>query len=246
MQDVQESPAAGPTGTCPMEPVDTSGLGEREEAPEAPYLSARGLELETYSGFVYRNVDLDVFKGRVTAVRGRNGSGKSALLLTLAGRMKPTGGTLSVGGLELPRERAKAERHVGLGLFKGLNDLPENLSARSAAKAEFDLHGLSARDGAVEEHLCWWGLGDVARVRVRDLTAEKLARLGIALAFVGDPDAAVVDDVEDQLTLSQSRGLMELLARAARERHAAVAVAVVERDLARMADSCAYLAKEGE
>ena len=211
MQDVQESPAAGPTGTCPMEPVDASGLGEREEAPEAPYLSARGLELETYAGFVYRNVDLDVFKGRVTAVRGRNGSGKSALLLTLAGRMKPTGGMLFVGGLELPRERAKAERHVGLGLFKGLNDLPENLSARSAAKAEFDLYGLSARDGAVEEHLCWWGLGDVARVRVRDLTAEKLARLGIALAFVGDPDAAVV-----------------------------------ERDLARMADSCAYLAKEGE
>lgn len=132
MQDVQESPAAGPTGTCPMEPVDASGLGEREEAPEAPYLSARGLELETYAGFVYRNVDLDVFKGRVTAVRGRNGSGKSALLLTLAGRMKPTGGMLFVGGLELPRERAKAERHVGLGLFKGLNDLPENLSARSA------------------------------------------------------------------------------------------------------------------
>ena len=98
----------------------------------------------------------------------------------------------------------------------------------------------------MEEHLCWWGLGDVVRVRVRDLTAEKLARLGIALAFVGDLDAAVVDDVEDQLTLSQSRGLMELLARAARERHAAVAVAVVERDLARMADSCAYLAKEGE
>lgn len=150
MQDVQESPAAGPTGTCPMEPVDASGLGEREEAPEAPYLSARDLELETYAGFVYRNVDLDVFKGRVTAVRGRNGSGKSALLLTLAGRMKPTGGMLSVGGLELPRERAKAERHVGLGLFKDLNDLPENLSARSAAKAEFDLHGLSARDGAVE------------------------------------------------------------------------------------------------
>lgn len=130
-------------------------------------------------------------------------------------------------------------RYGGLAgeIYIGLN---------TAAKAEFDLYGLSARDGAVEEHLCWWGLGDVARVRVRDLTAEKLARLGIALAFVGDPDAAVVDDVEDQLTLSQSRGLMELLARAARERHAAVAVAVVERDLARMADSCAYLAKEGE
>lgn len=159
--------------------------------------------------------------------------------------MKPTAGTLRVGGFELPRERAKAERHVGLGLFKGLNDLQENLSAARAAQAEFELHGLDSRRESAD-YLRAWGLADVMEIRVKDLTSEKLAQLGIALAFVGEPDAVAVDDVEDQLTTSQSRGLMELLSRAAREHDAAVVVGVVERELACRADACVYVAKEGE
>ena len=79
--------------------------------------------MKTYAGYAYREVDVDVHKGELVAVRGRNGSGKTALLLTLAGRMKQTEGTLNVGEFELPRQRSKAERHVGLGLFSGLNDL---------------------------------------------------------------------------------------------------------------------------
>lgn len=218
---------------------------EHARAECTPYINARGLGLRTYAGYVYRDVDVDARKSEVTAVRGRNGSGKTALLLTLAGRMKPTAGTLRVGGFELPRERAKAERHVGLGLFKGLNDLQENLSAARAAQAEFELHGLDSRRESAD-YLRAWGLADVMEIRVKDLTSEKLAQLGIALAFVGEPDAVAVDDVEDQLTTSQSRGLMELLSRAAREHDAAVVVGVVERELACRADACVYVAKEGE
>ncbi len=91
-----------------------------------------------------------------------------------------------------------------------------------------------------------WGLDDAANVRVKDLTSQKLATLGIALAFAGEPDAVVVDDVEDQLTMAQSASLVKLLREAARLRGAAVVVGVVERDLAAMADACVYLAKEGE
>ena len=212
----------------------------------APYISAQGLELKTYAGFAYRDVNVDVHKGEVVAVRGRNGSGKTALLLTLAGRMKQTGGTLTVGGFQLPKERAKAERRVGLGLFKGLNDLQESLTAAYAAGAEFELYGRKPHRDAVIDYLRFWGLGDVVNVRVKDLTSEKLAQLGIALAFAGEPDAVAVDDVEDQLTMSQSEGLMELLMDAARTQGAAVVVGVVERDLASMADACVYLSKEGE
>lgn len=184
-------------------------------------------------------------KARLPRCGDETEAGKTALLLTLAGRMKPTAGTLRVGGFELPRERAKAERHVGLGLFKGLNDLQENLSAARAAQAEFELHGLDSRRESAD-YLRAWGLADVMEIRVKDLTSEKLAQLGIALAFVGEPDAVAVDDVEDQLTTSQSRGLMELLSRAAREHDAAVVVGVVERELACRADACVYVAKEGE
>ena len=76
--------------------------------------------------------------------------------------------------------------------------------------------------------------------------SEKMAQLGIALAFVGEPEAVVIDDIEDQLTMSQSEGLMTMLHRAAREQSAAIVVGVVERGLADMADAKVFLAKEGE
>lgn len=244
-------PVQGPTGTRPMSSVPerpACGTFVRDDVAFAgdPYISAHGLELKTYAGYAYRGVDVDVHKGELVAVRGRNGSGKTALLLTLAGRMKPTGGTLSVGGLELPRQRAKAERRVGLGLFHGLNDLQESLTAAYATSAEFELFGRRPRREAVTDYLRAWGLADVANVRVKDLTAEKRAHLGIALAFVGEPDAVVVDDVEDQLTMTQSEGLVNLLLDTARSRDVAIVMGVVERGLAAMADACVYLSKEGE
>ena len=234
--------APGATGPAPARTVAAASAASEAK----PYFRARGLGLKTYAGYAYRAVDVDARAGELFAVRGRNGSGKTALLLTLAGRMKPTEGSLSAGGLELPRQRAKVARRVGLGLFKGLNDLQENLTAARAAGAEFELSGRRPRRDAVLSYLREWGLDDVADVRVKDLTSQKLAALGIALAFSGEPDAVVVDDVEDQLTMAQSKALVSLLREAARARGAAVVVGVTERDLAAMADACVYLAKEGE
>lgn len=251
MEALEEEKAMAATSARAVSAVlspDASSIPSRSatDADDAAYLIARGLELKTYAGYVYRQVDLDVHRGELLAVRGRNGSGKTALLLTLAGRMKPTGGRLSVGGFDLPRQRSKAERHVGMGLFKGLNDLQDSLSVLYALRAELELYGRKPQREAAEAYLRAWGLADIASVRVKDITAEKMALLGIALAFVGDPDAVVVDDVEDQLTMSQSQDLMKMLVEAALTRKAAVVVGVAERDLANMADARIYLAKEGE
>ncbi len=225
-----------------------SGTFVRSESQflHAPYLSAQDLELRTLLGFAYRGVTVDAHKGEVVAVRGRNGSGKTALLLTLSGRMKATGGTLTVGGFSLPKQRAKVERHIGLGLFNGLNDLQDSLTASYAVSAELQLRGCKANRETVQAYLADWDLADIANVRVKDLTSQQLAQLGIALAFIGDPDAVVIDDVEDQLTMAQSEGLMNTLLALSRERGVAVVVGVVERSLAAMADATVYLAKEGE
>lgn len=257
MQETQQ-PTARLAPSAPIGARTASG-GQAQGRPESgtfvregvelvgePYISARGLGLKTFAGYAYHDVDVDVHKGELVAVRGRNGSGKTALLLTLAGRMKQSEGTLTVGGFELPRQRAKVARHVGLSLFKGVNDLQDSLTAASAAGAELELYGRKARHDAVLDYLRAWGLADVATIRVKDLTSEKLTQLGIALAFAGEPDAVVVDDVEDQLTMTQSEGLVNLLLDAARTRGAAIVMGVVERDLAAMADACVYLSKEGE
>lgn len=244
--EAREPEGAPASRKAPARPESGTFVREGSTFSGAPYISARGLGLKTYAGYAYRNVDVDVHEGELVAVRGRNGSGKTALLLTLAGRMKQTEGTLTAGGFELPRQRAKVERRVGLGLFIGLNDLQDNLTTANVLGAEFELYGRKPRREAVAGYLGQWQLADVADVRVKDLTSQKLVQLGIALAFVGEPDAVVVDDVESQLTMSQSEALVELLLDAARTRNVAIVVGVVERDLAAMADATVYLSKDGE
>lgn len=214
------------------------------EVQSTPFLIARDLGLKTFKGYVYHHVNLDVHRGRLLAVCGRNGSGKTALLLTLAGRMKHTEGTVSAAGRKLPCRECRLERQVGLGLFRGLNDLPENVSARDVVRAEFKLHGLSSAEKNVSDYLQEWDLGGVADLRIVDMTAERRARLGIALGFVGSPAAVVVDDVEDQLTARQSQGLMRLLHQRAHLRNVAVVVGVTEQALAREADACVNLTEE--
>lgn len=214
------------------------------QAQTAPFLVACDVGLKTFKGYAYRHVNLEAYRGRLLAVRGSNGSGKTALLLTLAGRMKHTEGTVSADGQELPCRECRLEQQVGLSLFRGLNDLPENVPARDVTRAEFGLHGLSSAAEDVSAYLETWGLSDVADLRIADMTAERRAQLGIALGFVGAPAAVMVDDVEDQLTTRQSQGLMRLLRQQARLRNAVVVVGVTERALAREADACVDLTEE--
>jgi len=204
-------------------------------------IEARDLELKSPLGCPYTGVNLDVRKGEVFAVCGRNGSGKTSLLLTMGGRMVFTKGSLTVLGYKMPRERGKVQKRVGLGLIKGQNDLPETQLVRLAVAAEFDLYRRKPTKEAVAAYLEQWDLLEYADMRIRELTERKLVQLGIALAWVGHPDIIIVDDIESQLVKAQSVEMMKRLLDLAHERHVTVLVAVLERDLAAMADNAYYL-----
>ncbi|MBQ3106348.1 MAG: ATP-binding cassette domain-containing protein, partial [Eggerthellaceae bacterium] len=201
-----------------------------------PFIEAHNLSLKYLGRYLYDNVSLCARQGEVLALLGGNGSGKTPLLLTLAGRMKATSGSLRIGDVRLPRHRRTAMRQVGLSLFRGANDLQDSLAVRYAVKMELELYGRPANRQAVEAYLAEWDLSSLANERVKNLTARQTAELGIALAFVGRPQAVMVDDVESRLTLLESKALMALLTQQARERHVAVCVGVVESMLAKGAD----------
>jgi ABC-type cobalamin/Fe3+-siderophores transport system ATPase subunit len=63
-----------------------------------PAITARAITMRGPWGPVYGPVDLELTRGGVTVLVGPAGSGRTALLMTLAGRMKPMGGSLDVLG----------------------------------------------------------------------------------------------------------------------------------------------------
>jgi len=94
---------------------------------------ATALVLESKRGPVYGPLDLRI-DGGLTVLHGPSGSGRTSLLLTLAGRMKPTGGELETLGRELPRSARRVQRESAIAGFEGIDGLEESVTVAAAVR----------------------------------------------------------------------------------------------------------------
>jgi ABC-type multidrug transport system ATPase subunit len=174
-------------------------------------IAARALGLRTRSGWVYRDVDLDVPDGSLTVVTGPARSGKTALLLTLAGRMRAGEGDLTVAGIDARRRPDAVRRVAGLGEFRGVNDLDETLSVGDQIMAELALHGRHWRGehaDAVLRPLC--PTLDTSTT-VRDLSAVDRILLGAALGCIGSPPLLFIDELDEATTPKETGAVLDAL-----------------------------------
>ncbi|GAA3444471.1 ABC transporter ATP-binding protein [Planomonospora venezuelensis] len=179
--------------------------------PQGAAVQACELSLRSGHGWVYRDVGLEAGPGGLTAVAGQAGSGRTSLLLTLAGRMRPTGGTLTVAGRTGPRA---IRRVAALGLVDGVNDLEKALTVREHVRERS--RGLfwnagSARHAAAAMERAGLGLSPEDRTLIRDLGREQRVRLGIALALLDGPGLLVLDNVDHGLPADRRDALWATL-----------------------------------
>ncbi|MGW4959130.1 ABC transporter ATP-binding protein [Nonomuraea sp. NPDC004186] len=157
---------------------------------------AEGLAIEG----VYPEVSLKVGAGTLTVVAGSAGSGRTSLLLTLAGRMEPTKGALNVAGHAGRRAIRKA---VALALIDGVTDLDRSLTVGE--------HLRERRRRPYQEILERVGLAGQERTLVRELDREQRVRLGLALALLDEPEVIVADNVDAGLPADRQQALWNLL-----------------------------------
>ncbi len=180
-------------------------------------VSARNLHLHSRRGRVYGPLDLTIPTGTLTVVTGRSGSGKTALLLTLAGRLRPgRGSELTVLGHVLPLGAIRVQ-HVSSAMgMAGLDDLDDEVSVQAAVRERFawlapwwkPVHRPS--DEAIAR-ICAPAFGDrtapTGKTIVHSLDEVDNLLLRISLALLTDPQLIVVDNL-DQLHDSRDRDLV--------------------------------------
>jgi RND superfamily putative drug exporter len=164
---------------------------------DAPAVTARGLGLYGARGPVYHGVDLDVPQGAVLVVHGAAGTGKTALLLTLAGRMYAGEGTAEVTGRRLPEEAGAVRAAVALTETAGVNGLEPSLTVEQHIAERIAATRLTPWvTRAAVDRVLDGAAGPRRDAPVADLTPLDRWRLGLALALVGSPRVIVADDVD--------------------------------------------------
>jgi predicted ABC-type transport system involved in lysophospholipase L1 biosynthesis ATPase subunit len=164
-------------------------------------------------GPVFGPLDLDIDAGGVTALIGPPGSGRTALLMSLAGRMKPASGTLTVFG------HSRARDIFGVSALAGIEELDsvfESVTVRDliTEQSRWDAHWyrLIRRAGEDErEAICRPVFGELPLPRLTEYV-EELSELNglllrIALANTARPPLLVVGSV-DQVTSDANREVL--------------------------------------
>ncbi|MCI1983093.1 MAG: ATP-binding cassette domain-containing protein [Oscillospiraceae bacterium] len=139
---------------------------------------------------VLKHVSVDLERGKIYGLIGRNGSGKTMLLKTICGFVTPTEGEVCVWG-----------RHVGRDV-----DFPDNLGfiiespgflpKESALKNLKYLASIKNRVGTdrIRECIAQVGLDPENRKPVGKYSLGMRQRLGIAQAIMENPDLLILDE----------------------------------------------------
>jgi putative ABC transport system ATP-binding protein len=165
---------------------------------------------------VLKGVNLDIPQGDFLALMGPSGSGKTTLLNLMGGLDLPTGGSVSVGGVEINKLSGGGlskwrSQHIGF-VFQLYNLLPV-LTAERNVELPLLLTKLSKseRRKRVGIALKVVGLADREKHYPRQLSGGQEQRVGIARAIVTDPTLLLCDEPTGDLDRKAGDEVLELL-----------------------------------
>ena len=192
-----------------------------------------------------RGVTLDVRRGQLVAVMGPSGSGKSTLMHILAGLDKPTGGSVTVAGVEITTlDDAHLTRlrrdHIGF-VFQFFNLLPM-LTAEENMVLPLSIAGERPDEQWLEELLSRTGLADRRQHRPSELSGGEQQRVAIARALVSRPTILYADEPTGNLDSKTSGEILELIRSSAEAYQQTIVMVTHEARAAAIADRILFLA----
>ena len=136
-------------------------------------------------------ISLTLHKG-VYGLLGANGAGKTTLMRMLCGILKPTGGTITLDGVDVSEENYRAV----------LGYLPQDFGYYPEFTGLDFLFYMAALKGLTREQakrkakelLEMVALTDVAKKKIKTYSGGMKQRLGIAQALLNDPEILILDE----------------------------------------------------
>lgn len=211
---------------------------------DLPLIEARGIHAHYGASHVLHGVDLVVRPGETVGLMGRNGMGKTTLLKSVLGLVLPTGGRVSVRGVDMTRAAPHRVARAGIAYVPEGRGIFPNLSVREnlvmAARA-----GVSGRcDWTLERVLATFPrLSERLGHGGQQLSGGEQQMLTIGRALLTNPDLLILDEATEGLAPLIAQEIWRIL----REiRDTGIAAIIVDKNfsaISAMADRSLILVK---
>ncbi len=194
---------------------------------------------------VVKDVSFEVKPGEVFAIMGASGAGKSVLLRSIIGLIKPTSGKIWIAGKDaaIPKTHQSLRSTIVFqagALFNSM-DVFDNLAFYPR---EHHLHPESKIREKVLEVLKMLSLQDAAYKTPAELSGGMRKRVAIARALVMEPQLLLYDEPTSELDPIMAATISEIIATLRKETMATSIVVTHDRDLANsIADRIALIHK---
>jgi sodium transport system ATP-binding protein len=184
-------------------------------------LVARNLAKDFGDFSAVRQIDLTVGAGEIVGLLGPNGAGKTTTLRMLAGILTPTGGEISVAGIDLRAQPLEAKRRIGF--LSGDTQLYQRLTPREVLFYFGRLYGMEEQriTRRADQLISELEMTAFAGRPCRTLSSGEKQRANIARAFLHEPDIVILDEPTTSLDVISGRFIIEAIRR---ERAAARAI----------------------
>jgi ABC-2 type transport system ATP-binding protein len=163
---------------------------------------------KTYGALVaVDDVSFSVAEGEIFGILGPNGAGKTTTVECAVGLRSPDSGTIRLMGIDPQADRDRIREIVGVQLQESA--FPAKLRVGEILE---EFRSFYRHPAGVTEMIEAFGLGDKRRAYYRSLSGGQRQRLSVALALIGGPKIAVLDEMTTGLDPQARRdawGLIE-------------------------------------
>jgi ABC-2 type transport system ATP-binding protein len=151
-------------------------------------------------------VSFTVEPGEIFGILGPNGAGKTTTVECVEGLRRPDGGSIRVSGIDPQQDTGELKQLLGAQLQE--SQLPDKLKVSEAMELYSSFYRNPADWRKLLETL---GLSEKSDTQFRRLSGGQKQRLSIALALIGSPDIAILDELTTGLDPQARRDTWELI-----------------------------------
>jgi putative ABC transport system ATP-binding protein len=206
-------------------------------------IALRGVTKSVPSGTgtltILHPLDLDIPEGRVVAIVGASGSGKSTMLGLVAGLDAPTAGSIVIDGTDITKlsEDALARlRGTKIGFVFQFFHLLPSLTAFENVRVPIEIAGGTDPASRATALLAEVGLSGRGHHYPSQLSGGEQQRVAIARALANDPPILLADEPTGNLDSTTGKHIIETLLQIHRARRTTLVLVTHDPEIAAIAD----------